>query len=222
MKEVWVCLKSMIGINLFTNVGQSVFPLRYILWEASVPCESLWGWKKILLMRGLKLIVGNGESIFAWHEDEPLVQQYGNSYRIVYDSNKVLLNVDPRKTVSLLAYGDIILVIKLAVATTAALAKKYGADITVVVIDERQKESLPEHETQLSSIRWHLSEGGFEEFKLLERLGEGNKSTAIIGEVADDLNLDLVVISMEAIHSKHVDANLLAEFIPCPVILLPL
>lgn len=65
--------------------------------------------------------------------------------------------------------------------------------------------------------------GGFQEFKLLERLGEGvNKPTAIIGEVADDLNLDLVVISMEAIHSKHVDANLLAEFIPCPVILLPL
>ncbi|OAY57594.1 hypothetical protein MANES_02G109300v8 [Manihot esculenta] len=109
-----------------------------------------------------------------------------------------------------------------AAATTAALAKKYGADITVVVIDEKQKDSLPEHETQMSSIRWHLSEGGFQEFKLLERLGEGNKPTAIIGEVADDLNLDLVVISMEAIHSKHVDANLLAEFIPCPVLLLPL
>ncbi|KAB5556753.1 hypothetical protein DKX38_007662 [Salix brachista] len=109
-----------------------------------------------------------------------------------------------------------------AAATAAALAKKYGADITVVVIDERQKESLPEHETQMSSIRWHLAEGGFQEFKLLERMGEGSKPTAIIGEVADDLNLDLVVISMEAIHSKHVDANLLAEFIPCPVLLLPL
>ncbi|KAK4763126.1 hypothetical protein SAY86_009034 [Trapa natans] len=109
-----------------------------------------------------------------------------------------------------------------AVATTAALAKKYGADITVVVIDEKQKESLPEHETQLSTVRWHLSEGGFHEYKLLERLGEGKKPTAIIGEVADDLNLDLVVLSMEAIHSKHVDANLLAEFVPCPVILLPL
>ncbi|KAH0971059.1 hypothetical protein GBA52_023215 [Prunus armeniaca] len=107
-------------------------------------------------------------------------------------------------------------------ATAAALANKYGADITVVVIDEKEKESLPQHETQLSTIRWHLSEGGFKEYKLLERLGEGNKPTAIIGEVADDLNLDLVVISMEAIHSKHVDANLLAEFIPCPVILLPL
>ncbi|KAL6224455.1 hypothetical protein ACLB2K_003310 [Fragaria x ananassa] len=110
-----------------------------------------------------------------------------------------------------------------AIATSAALANKYGADITVVVIDEKQKESIPGHETQLSTIRWHLSEGGFQEFKLLERLGEGvNKPTAIIGEVADDLNLDVVVISMEAIHSKHVDANLLAEFIPCPVILLPL
>ncbi|XP_022751501.1 uncharacterized protein LOC111300125 isoform X2 [Durio zibethinus] len=109
-----------------------------------------------------------------------------------------------------------------AAATTAALAKKYEADITVVVIDEKQKEALPEHETQLASIRWHLSEGGFQEFKLLERLGEGSKPTAIIGEVADDLNLDLVVMSMEAIHSKHVDANLLAEFIPCPVLLLPL
>jgi len=109
-----------------------------------------------------------------------------------------------------------------AAATAAALAKKYGADITVVVIDEKEKESIPEHDTQLSSIRWHLSEGGFQEFKLLERLGEGNKPTAIIGEIADDMSLDLVVMSMEAIHSKHVDANLLAEFIPCPVILLPL
>ncbi|XP_072966330.1 uncharacterized protein [Typha angustifolia] len=109
-----------------------------------------------------------------------------------------------------------------AAATTTSLAKKYGADITVVVIDDKAKESIPEHDAQLSSIRWHLSEGGFKEFGLMERLGEGKKPTAIIGEIADDLNLDLVVLSMEAIHSKHVDANLLAEFIPCPVLLLPL
>ncbi|TVU10210.1 hypothetical protein EJB05_43723 [Eragrostis curvula] len=109
-----------------------------------------------------------------------------------------------------------------AAATTASLAKKYGADITVVVIDDKPKETLPEHDTQMSSIRWHLSEGGFTEFGLMERLGEGKKPTAIIGEVADELELDLVVLSMEAIHSKHVDGNLLAEFIPCPVLLLPL
>ncbi|PWZ12959.1 hypothetical protein Zm00014a_004638 [Zea mays] len=109
-----------------------------------------------------------------------------------------------------------------AAATTASLAKKYGADITVVVIDDKPKESVPEHDTQMSSIRWHLSEGGFSEFRLMERLGEGQKPTAIIGEVADEWDLDLVVLSMEAIHSKHVDGNLLAEFIPCPVLLLPL
>lgn len=56
----------------------------------------------------------------------------------------------------------------------------------------------------------------------MERLGEGKKPTAIIAEVADDLELDLVVLSMEAIHSKHVDGNLLAEFIPCPILMLPL
>ncbi|KAL1569414.1 hypothetical protein AAHA92_00897 [Salvia divinorum] len=111
---------------------------------------------------------------------------------------------------------------KQATSTIAALAKKYGAEVTVVVIDEKEKETLSEHDTQLASIRWHLAEGGFQEFKLLERLGGGNKPTAIIGEVADEMNMDLVVMSMEAIHSKHVDANLLAEFIPCPVLLLPL
>ncbi|KAL5200986.1 hypothetical protein ABZP36_035340 [Zizania latifolia] len=109
-----------------------------------------------------------------------------------------------------------------AAATSASLAKKYGANITVVVIDDKPKEEIPEHDTQMSSIRWHLSEGGFTEFGLMERLGEGKKPTAIIAEVADELELDLVVLSMEAIHSKHVDGNLLAEFIPCPVLLLPL
>ncbi|XP_010484686.1 PREDICTED: uncharacterized protein LOC104762965 isoform X2 [Camelina sativa] len=110
-----------------------------------------------------------------------------------------------------------------AAATTTSLANKYGADITVVVIDEGKRESSSsEHETQVSSIRWHLSQGGFEEFKLLERLGGGKKATAIIGEVADELKMELVVLSMEAIHSKYIDANLLAEFVPCSVLLLPL
>lgn len=64
--------------------------------------------------------------------------------------------------------------------------------------------------------------GGFQEFKLMERIGEGKRPAAVIGEVADDMGLDLVILSMEAIHSKHIDSNLLAEFVPCPVLLLPL
>ena len=68
----------------------------------------------------------------------------------------------------------------------------------------------------------NLNAGGFEEFKLMERVGEGERPAVVIGEVADDMNLDLVVLSMESIHSKHIDSNLLAEFVPCPVLLLPL
>lgn len=109
-----------------------------------------------------------------------------------------------------------------ATAATTTLAKKYGAEITVVVIDEDAKESISDHELRMDNIRWHLAEGGFEEFDLIERLGEGKRPAAVIGEVADDLSLDLVVLSMEMIHLKHIDGNLLAEFVPCPVLLLPL
>lgn len=115
-----------------------------------------------------------------------------------------------------------------AAATTTALAKKYGADITVAVIDQDSqeirdtKEAKDNHELQLKTIRWHLSEGGFEDFTLVERLAEGLKPAAVIGELADDLGLDLVIMSMEAIHHKHIDGNLLVEFVPCPVLMLPL
>jgi len=109
-----------------------------------------------------------------------------------------------------------------AAASTTALATKFGADITVVVIDEEKSESQEDHDTRMKNIRWHLSEGGFEEFKLMERTGDGKRPAVVIGEIADDMNLDLVVLSMESIHAKHIDSNLLAEFVPCPVLLLPL
>jgi hypothetical protein len=109
-----------------------------------------------------------------------------------------------------------------AAASTTALATKFGADITVVVIDDEKSESQEDHDTRMKNIRWHLAEGGFEEFKLMERAGDGKRPAVVIGEIADDMNLDLVVLSMEAIHAKHIDSNLLAEFVPCPVLLLPL
>ncbi|CAI5507787.1 unnamed protein product [Closterium sp. Naga37s-1] len=109
-----------------------------------------------------------------------------------------------------------------AIATATAMAKRGSADITVVVIDEDQSETKDEHNQRLESIRFHLAQGGFSDFSLLERLGEGKMPAAVVGEIADDLGLDLVVMSMEAIHHKHVDSNLLAEFVPCPVLLLPL
>lgn len=103
-----------------------------------------------------------------------------------------------------------------------ALARANKSDITVVVIDEDEKEDSTDHKQRLDSIRFYLGQGGYSEFGLLERLGEGKMPAAVVGEVADDLQLDLVVLSMEAVHHKHIDCNLLAEFTPCPVMLLPL
>jgi hypothetical protein len=55
----------------------------------------------------------------------------------------------------------------------------------------------------------------------VERLGEGKRLIAMIREVVDDMGLDLVVFSMGSIHSKHVDNNLWAKFVPCHVVLFP-
>ena len=41
------------------------------------------------------------------------------------------------------------------------------------------------------------------------------------GDVADEIGADLIILSSAAIHGKHVDANLLAEFVPCPMVLMP-
>lgn len=47
------------------------------------------------------------------------------------------------------------------------------------------------------------------------------KGSAAVGDAADSVAASLVVLPAEAIHEKHVDGNLLAEFVSCPVLLLP-
>lgn len=49
---------------------------------------------------------------------------------------------------------------------------------------------------------------------------EGRGAVAL-GEVADTLSADLVVLSTQAVRQHCLDANLLAEFVPCPLLLLP-
>ena len=39
------------------------------------------------------------------------------------------------------------------------------------------------------------------------------------GDLADELKADMVIVSSEAVHRKYVDANQLAEFVSCPVLL---
>eukprot|EP00271_Cylindrocystis_brebissonii_P009849 TRINITY_DN2528_c0_g2_i1.p1 TRINITY_DN2528_c0_g2~~TRINITY_DN2528_c0_g2_i1.p1 ORF type:complete len:236 (-),score=40.98 TRINITY_DN2528_c0_g2_i1:1026-1733(-) len=115
-----------------------------------------------------------------------------------------------------------------ALATAASLATGLQSSITVLVIDANEREQIAEHEVRMKTISWHLQQGtgqagGCEKFQVLERLGEGaHLPAAVVGEVADELAHDLVVLSMESVHGKHMDANLLAEFVPCQVLLLPL
>lgn len=64
-----------------------------------------------------------------------------------------------------------------------------------------------------------LHEAGCEDAEILEKSMESG--SVLVGDVADEIAADLVLISSEAVHTKQVDANLLAEFVPCPVLLLP-
>ena len=50
--------------------------------------------------------------------------------------------------------------------------------------------------------------------------GKGKGSVAV-GDAADTFSADLVVLSSSAVHEGHVDANLLVEFVPAPLLLLP-
>lgn len=48
------------------------------------------------------------------------------------------------------------------------------------------------------------------------------KGSVAVGDAADSLAADLVLVSSSAIHEHQiVDANLLAEFVPCPLLVLP-
>jgi hypothetical protein len=107
---------------------------------------------------------------------------------------------------------------KQAVSTAAALASLTKGKVTVLLLDQEVQADEATH-TRLETVRWHFEQQGFEDFECLEKLTES--SAVAIGDMADQMKADLAVLSTEAIHAKHVDANLLAEFVPCPVLLLP-
>lgn len=105
-----------------------------------------------------------------------------------------------------------------AIATAAGLAALHSSKITVLLVDDKE---LQEDATKrLEAISWHLKERGCHNFEVLDKVAPPS-SSAMVGDVADELDADLLVMSSEAVHSKAVDANLLAEFVPCPMLLLP-
>lgn len=104
------------------------------------------------------------------------------------------------------------------VGTAAALAVKQK--LSVMFLDEDGK---PLDESRMQRMQHELEAFGFSDVNVIEETVEPNvgKGSLAVGEAADTLGADLVVLHSDAIHEKHVDANLLAEFVPCPVLLLP-
>ena len=73
---------------------------------------------------------------------------------------------------------------------------------------------------RIESVAWHLRDRGCPDFTVIERAYE-KQASVLIGDVADEAGADVVLVPSEAVHSKHVDANQLAEFVAAPLLLLP-
>jgi hypothetical protein len=115
-----------------------------------------------------------------------------------------------------------------AVAAAADLARAHASEkISFVLVDEPGRSSGEsagaDASVRLRTVAWHLRERGCETpFDLLERpVGEKGAASALVGDVADEVGADLLLLSSAGVHAGHVDANLLAEFVSCPVLLLP-
>ena len=92
--------------------------------------------------------------------------------------------------------------------------------LTVLILNDQGKEEDPERMTKLKS---ELEGIGLKDVDVVEERIEHStgKGSVAIGDAADSFKADLVVMSTDVVHEKHVDANLLAEFVPAPVLLLP-
>jgi len=105
-----------------------------------------------------------------------------------------------------------------AAATAAALAGTGSGKMTILLVDE---EDMGEKAaTRMDMLTTSLREAGVHEFEVLDQVAPSSAAAAC-GDVADARGADLLVVSFDAVHSKALDANLLAEFVNCPIMLLP-
>ena len=105
-----------------------------------------------------------------------------------------------------------------AAAAAHALAAGPGARMSVLVADPTPLPAGVDPAVRADTLRWHLTQAGWTgEHELLQRGGE-NAATAI-SDAAEDA--DCVVLAAAAVHAKAVDVNLLAEFMPCPLLMVP-
>jgi glycerol-3-phosphate cytidylyltransferase-like family protein len=104
-------------------------------------------------------------------------------------------------------------------ATQVAAQLASAGRMTVLMVDQEQRD---EHNSlmRMNVLTEQLRGNGCSNFEVVDSVAPPNAS-ATCGEVADQRGADLLVLSADAVHDKSVDANLLAEFVPCPMLVLP-
>ncbi len=108
-----------------------------------------------------------------------------------------------------------------AAAAAHALAAGPTGRLTLLVVDAVPLPAGADAGVRADTLRWHVQEAGWtQEAPLLQRAGEN--AAAAISDAADEAGAALVVLAASAVHSKDVNVNLLAEFLPCPLLLVPL
>lgn len=110
-----------------------------------------------------------------------------------------------------------------ALKTAAGLALE-GGKLTIMFLDDQGEGTEAVESRDTETLREELLRAsGVGEVNFIHESIEhsSGKGSVAIGEAADNFDADLVVMSSAVIHEKHVDANLLAEFVPSPVLLLP-
>ena len=108
---------------------------------------------------------------------------------------------------------------KSALRTAAGLAMSSGK-LTVVFLDENGEGA--QDEVVRGEMKEALEALGLRDVSILEeKIEDKGKGSVAVGEAADTFSADLVVLSSSAVHEKHVDAGLLVEFVPAPLLILP-
>ena len=107
-----------------------------------------------------------------------------------------------------------------ALNTAAGLALSSSGRLTVMFLDDQGVEI---DQSRVAKLREELESVGLGKVDVIEERIEpsSGQGSVAVGEAADTVAADLVVMSTQTVHEKHVDGNLLAEFVPSALLLLP-
>lgn len=107
---------------------------------------------------------------------------------------------------------------KQAIAAAVTFGQSSTKRVTVTLL-EAEKLAEEDRQKQVETVIWHFQQKGCSQYEVLQK--EAGKVAVTIGDLADEVEANLVILSVESIHAKILDANLLAEFVPCPMLLIP-